>query len=128
MKYQIKGSVEIRFPEEVSFTVEGESKEEAVINLIKTLIDNEELGQYFFLDYTKATRINKVYKVRVTETFVNEITLSTEDYPDLEDEYDVEKYVRNNIEDFEDQIDHSEWELDNREAEVTECNDDIEEE
>ena len=127
MKFKFKGSLEVRLPEDMEFVAEGESKEEAVEKLLENLVEEGNLAKCLNMDYLKATVISKVFTVRVMETFVNEIRVSTEDYPDLEDEYDVEKFVRNNIEEFDDQIDHSEWELDDREAKCIGCEDVTEE-
>lgn len=106
MKYQFKGSLEVRFPEGHDFVANGDTKEEALSNLLEELLENCDLLNYIKTDYLTTTSIRKVFKVRVTQTFVNEVTVDTDDYPEIEDEDDARRYVEQNFDYFESHYDY----------------------
>ncbi len=118
MKYKFGGSLEIRIPEGLEFTGEGESKEEAILNMLSKIVEDGSVGECLVTDYLKTKAVRKVFTVTVTETFTHKVTISTDDYPEIEDESDAEYYVENNLEDFNDDFDYTEWE---RERLETDC-------
>ena len=119
MQYKFRGSLELRIPEGTELIGHGDSKEEAIYNMLSMLINDEDnLEKYFNTDYLKVSTIKKIFKVTVREVFIHEVEVSTEDYPEIEDDSDAEYYVQNNIEDFNDDFDYDEW---NRDDIETDC-------
>ena len=116
MKYKFGGSLEIRIPEGLEFTGEGDSKEEAILNMLSKIVEDGSVSECLVTDYLKTKAVRKVFTVTVTETFTHKVTVSTDDYPEIEDESDAEYYVENNLEDFNDDFDYTEWDRDSLET------------
>ena len=116
MKYQFKGSLEIRIPEGVQFEGTGDSKQEAIIDMLRKVIDEEYSADCIKTDYLVSTRVRKVFKVEVVQTFKNWVEVDTDDYPDIEDEYDAERYVRDNVEEFDSDFDFDGYTLEDTET------------
>ena len=126
MKYKMTGSLEIRIPEGHDLTVNADSPEQAVENMLEMLVENGSLIEMLVTDYLKIKKIRQVFKITVTETHTHTVEIDTDDYEDIEDEYDAMKYVENNIEEFTDDFDYDYYSRDNIETDCTE-NYDVEE-
>ena len=112
MKYNFKGSFEVRFPEGKEFTASGDTKEDALVNLVQELIENGNLIEMVKMDYLTASTVRKVFKVKVTQTFINEVEIDTEEYSNIEDETDAQRYVHNHLYDFAFDFDYNDYSLD----------------
>ena len=104
MKYKFRGSMEIRFPQDTEFTADGDNRQEALVNLLTALIDNDQLLDYVKDDYLEVNKVRKVFVIEVTEVHTHRVEIDTDDYDDIEDEMDAERYVEQNMEDFEDDL------------------------
>ena len=97
MKYSVKGTLKIKFPE---LSMEGETPEKALYQLITTLIDDNELFDLLDIEELDIKSVRKVFKVVVREVFYNTVIVDTDDYPDVEDESDAENCVTKNWDEF----------------------------
>ena len=128
MQYKFRGSLELRIPEGVELFGEGDSKEEALHNMLSLLLSDEDgMEKYINTDYLKVSAVKKVFKVRVREVFTHEVEVSTEDYPEITDESDAEYYVENHLEDFDGDFDYDEWSRDEIETDCRWCDTEEEE-
>ena len=112
MKYQIKGNVTLKIPEGVELFGTGETKEEALFNLLNEILEDLFENEQVVLDEVTFTRVRKVFKVKVMQSFINEVEIDTDEYPDIEDETDAERYVDNNLYEFESNFDYDDCTLD----------------
>ena len=110
MKYKFNGTLKIKFPENGLFE-EGETKEEALCALIGELASGG-LEELFVMDELEVTSVRKVFKVMVREVFTHMVEIDTDDYPDVEDEMDAERLVRDNLDDFTDDFDYTYYDRD----------------
>lgn len=127
MKFAIKGSLEIRIPDDVEYTVEAEDKAEAIEKLIEKIIEDGEISAYSNSSYLRIKAVTKIFKVVVKQTFENTVYVSTDDYPDIECEEDAAMYVENNIEDFEDSTEYDGYTERSIEATCRKCDTEEEE-
>lgn len=100
MEHRIKGYLKIAIPEGKEIKVNAEERADAIEKMLEELVENGELFQYITEDGLDIKRTRKVFKVRVTETFVHEVEIDTDDVVDVEDEYDARRYVENNLDDL----------------------------
>ena len=127
MKFAIKGSLEIRIPDDVEYTVEAEDKAEAIEKLVEKIMEDGEISAYSNSSYLRIKAVKKTFKVVVKQTFENTVFVSTDDYPEIEDEEDAARYVENNMEDFEDSTEYDSYTEQYIEATCRECDTEEEE-
>ncbi len=125
MEYKFKGSVEIRFPEDKEIKATGEDELDALKNLIGMLVDNDEIDDYLNTDYLKISKKRKIFTIVVKEVHEHTVTIDTDDYDDIDDEYDAKRYVDDNLDDFTDDFEYDCW---SRQSFEVDCVDEREEE
>ena len=110
MKYKFTGTLKIKFPEDGLYE-EGITKENALCTLIEELA-NSGLDELFVMDEMETTTVRKVFKVMVREVFTHMVEIDTDDYPEVEDEMDAERLVRDNLDDFTDDFEYNYYDRD----------------
>lgn len=119
MKYKFNGTLKIRFPEG-GLCEEGETKEEALCTLIEELASGG-LENLFVMDELEVVTMRKVFKVMVREVFTHMVEIYTDDYPDVEDEADAERLVRDNLDDFTDDFDYTYYDREDFDTDCDSC-------
>ena len=119
MKYKFTGTLKIKFPENGLFE-EGETKEEALCTLIEELASSG-LENLFVMDELEVATVRKVFKVAVREVFTHMIEIDTDEYPDVEDEMDAERLVRDNLVDFTDDFEYNYYDREDFDTDCDSC-------
>ena len=125
MTYNMKGTIKINLG--AGFTADGENKEQAIEQIIERIIAHGVLDEHLDMSELTIKAIKKTFKVSVTQTFTNVVEISTDDYPDIIDETDARRYVENNLDEFTDDFDYSEYSQDDIDT-TCYCSDTVEKE
>lgn len=100
MEHRIKGELVIRIPDDEVIKVNAEERADAIEKLLEELVESGNLHRYMDAENLVINRTRKIFKVRVTETFVHEVEIDTDEVTDIDDEYDARRYVENNLDDL----------------------------